>query len=205
MLFEKSQTVLFQGDSVTDCGRSREDPADLGRGYAMLIAAQLAERQPALDLKFINRGIGGNCADDLAARWQEDCLDLKPDWVSILIGVNDGWRRFQGPEPASAKNYGKYIRQICQKTVAAGAGLIIMEPFFMLDPARRQSWHEDLGPEVARLREVAYEYASVYIPLGGIFHAAALKQPFSFWAADGVHPTMAGHALIARAFLEATS
>ncbi len=205
MLFKKGQTILFQGDSVTDCGRSREDLADLGRGYAMLVASRLAAEQPALDLKFINRGISGNRSQDLVSRWQEDCLDLKPDWVSILIGINDTWRRYDSNDPTTAAAYGKNIREICQRTVAAGAGLIIIEPFFLPHPADRRAWSEDLAPKLAQLRDVAYEYATVYIPMDGIFHAAAQKQPYPFWAADGVHPTMAGHALIAGAFLEATS
>ncbi len=203
MLFTKGQTILCQGDSVTDCGRSRQDLADLGQGYVMLLAARLMAEHPELDLKFINRGISGNRAKDLVARWQEDCLDLQPDWVSILIGINDTWRRYDSNDPTTAQAYAQSVRTICQKTVAAGAKLIIIEPFFLPHPADRQAWHEDLGPKLALLRQLAYEYASVYIPMGGIFHAAAIKQPYPVWAADGVHPTMAGHALIAQAFLEA--
>ena len=205
MLFEKGQTILFQGDSITDCGRIKEDPADLGQGYAMMVAAQLNASYPELELEFFNRGIGGNCAHDLAGRWQEDCLDLKPDWVSILVGINDAAMRLRSQEPDNAAVYAQNIKEICQKTVASGARLIIIEPFYLLELDKRQP---DLGDpvwEILHLRDVAYQFASLYIPMGGIFQAAALKQPYAYWAADSVHPTRAGHALMAKSFIEAIS
>lgn len=171
----------------------------------MLVAAQLTASLPELGLKFYNRGIGGHCALDLAARWQEDCLDLKPDWVSILVGINDAAVRSRSQEPDKVTSYVQNVKEICQKTVAAGAKLIIIEPFYLLELAQRQSYLDDPALEILHLRDLAYQYASVYIPMGGIFQAAAQKKPYAFWAADSVHPTKAGHALMAQAFIAAIS
>lgn len=203
MLFQKGQTILFQGDSVTDCGRSREDLNDLGRGYAMMIASRLTAEYPELGLHFLNRGISGNRSRDLVQRWQQDCIDLQPDWVSILIGINDTWRRYDRNDPTSAEAYGENIHKLFKQTVAAGARLIVIEPFNLPWPDDRKAWHVDLDPKVAALREAAYQYAACYIPMGGIMRAASQKQPYPVWAADGVHPTPAGHALIAKSFIDA--
>ncbi|MDW7658188.1 MAG: SGNH/GDSL hydrolase family protein [Bacillota bacterium] len=203
MLFQKSQTILFQGDSVTDCGRSREDLNDLGRGYAMMIASRLTAEYPELGLRFLNRGISGNRSRDLVQRWQPDCIDLKPDWVSILIGINDTWRRYDRDDPTSAEAYGENVHKLFEQTVAAGSQLIVIEPFNLPWPDDRKAWHVDLDPKVAALREAAYQYAACYIPMGGIMRAASQKQPYPVWAADGVHPTLAGHALIAKSFIDA--
>ena len=105
MIFHDHDLILFQGDSITDCSRSRQDPAHLGAGYAMLAASWLTALVPGSGLRFLNRGISGNRAKDLRARWQTDCLDLKPNWVSILIGVNDTWRRFDQNDPTTADAY----------------------------------------------------------------------------------------------------
>ena len=157
--------ILFQGDSVTDCGRSRDSDDQLGSGYANMIAAQFAVRFPELKARFVNRGVSGNRVKDLAARWDEDCIALQPDVVSILIGINDTWRRFDSQDPTSAENY--------------------------------------LNPRIDGVRELAREFSATYIPLDGIFAAASMRAPCAVWSADGVHPTQAGHALIARAWLDA--
>src|SRR4051812_13548877 len=96
MTFQLKQgdKVLFQGDSITDCGRNREVATDLGKGYPLMVAAAFGAAYPEMGVTFINRGIGGNRVVDLQSRWQEDCIDLQPDWVSIYIGINDCWRRY---------------------------------------------------------------------------------------------------------------
>lgn len=202
MLFKEGQTILFQGDSVTDCGRIREDPSDLGQGYPMMIASRLTAEYPCMNLRFFNRGNSGDRSGDLVSRWQTDCLDLKPDWVSIMIGINDTWRRYDRNDPTSAEQYGENIRLLFQQTQAAGAKLIVIEPFYLPYPDDRKSWHMDLNPKVEILRDLATLYATRYIPMGGIMRAASLLQPYAVWAADGVHPTQAGHALIAKAFMD---
>ncbi len=202
LIFEAGQTILFQGDSITDAGRDKEvNLADMGRGYAALASAWLSAARPELNLTFINRGISGNRAVNLADRWQQDCLDLKPDWVSILIGINDTWRRFDNNDPTSTEDYTDHYRDILTRCAGAGIKLIVCEPFVLPHPQDRKAWREDLDPKIHAARELAREFGARYVPFDGIFAAASMKREAAFWAADGVHPTPAGHALMARHWL----
>ncbi|MEI6492451.1 MAG: SGNH/GDSL hydrolase family protein [Verrucomicrobiota bacterium] len=197
MLFQPGQTILFQGDSITDAGRNREDAAGLGGGYAMMAASQMQALYPDLGLKFINKGISGNRAVDLAGRWQVDCLNLKPDWVSILIGVNDCWRRYDAKDPTPAEIFETHYRDILERSKHRGIGIIICEPFLLPCPPDREAWREDLDPKIHVARKLAREFAARLVPFDGIFAARSVQQPPSYWAGDGVHPSLAGHALMA--------
>ncbi len=199
-----NQTVLFQGDSITDAGRDREGGVALGSGYANMTAAWFSALYPAKQVRFINRGVGGNRAKDLRQRWQADCLDLKPDWLSILIGINDTWRRYDSSDPTTAEAFEtdyRFILEAARREL--DARLIICEPFVLPHPADREAWREDLDPKIAVVRKLAREFDAIYVPLDGIFAAAATQREMSFWAHDGVHPSPAGHALIAQAWLKA--
>lgn len=203
-LIENNAVVLFQGDSITDCGRSRENDADMGRGYATLTAAWLSSMYPEKNVSFINRGIGGNRAKDLCARWDEDCIGIKPTWVSILIGINETWRRYDSNDPTSTEDYEKAYREMLTRTEDdLGAKLIILEPFVLPVPEDRIHWREDLNPKIDVARKLAREFGAIYVPLDGIFAQASAKREPAYWAADGVHPTLAGHALITQSWLEA--
>ena len=201
---ENSAVVLFQGDSITDAGRSRENDVDLGRGYPAMVAAWFSALYPEKNVRFINRGISGNRAADLKRRWQPDCLDLAPTWVSILIGINDTWRRYDSDDPTSAQVYGANFRAILEQTrEKLNAKLVILEPFCLPVPEDRASWRVDLDPKIAVARELAREFEATFVPLDGLFAAAATKREMGFWLPDGVHPSPAGHALIAQAWLSA--
>lgn len=191
--------ILFQGDSITDAGRNREKFHNLGGGYPMFVAAQLNVICPQNDFEFINRGIGGNRASDLVYRWNEDCIDLKPDVLSILIGINDTWRRYDSGDPTTAGTYEANYRNILErvKQKLPDTVIIILEPFVLPAPADRLSWREDLDPKIAAARKLASEFKTGYIHLDGIFNKHAVISNPEKWAADGVHPTPAGHALIA--------
>jgi lysophospholipase L1-like esterase len=203
-LLEQDAVVLFQGDSITDCGRSRSEDAQLGNGYAGMVAAWFAARHPCRRVRFLNRGISGNRVKDLAGRWQEDCLALRPTWVSILIGINDVWRRYDQHDATSAAAYEEQYYEIARQVVeVAHARLIILEPFVLPTPADRVAWREDLDPKIAAARRVARAFQAHYIPLDGLFAAASAQREPAFWAGDGVHPSAAGHALIAQAWLAA--
>ncbi len=203
-IIEDHATILFQGDSITDAGRSRENLADLGFGYPALIAAWFSALYPEKKVTFINRGISGNRAADLRARWKEDALDLKPTWISILIGINDTWRRYDSQDPTSASAFEENYRSILDSTRRSSrAHLILCEPFLLPEPADRATWREDLDPKIAVTRQLAREYQAIYVPLDGVFAAAAALREMPFWLPDGVHPTTAGHALIAQAWLKA--
>ncbi|HHV97251.1 MAG TPA: SGNH/GDSL hydrolase family protein [Clostridiaceae bacterium] len=201
---KNNSIVLFQGDSITDAGRSRTNDNDLGYGYPSMIAAFFSAKYPEKNVKFINRGISGNRVKDLKARWKEDCIDLKPDWVSILIGINDCWRRYDSNDPTSVEDFEKGYRDILTRTVKeTNARLILCEPFVLPVPEDRKKWREDLDPKIHVVRQLAREFNAIFIPLDGIFAAASVKKEPAFWAADGVHPTSAGHALIAMEWLKA--
>jgi len=203
-LIGPNATVLFQGDSITDTGRSRDTDADLGRGYAAMTAAWFSARYPAHKVRFINRGISGNRVKDLRARWQADCLDLAPTWVSILIGINDTWRRYDSGDPTSAEAYETDYRAILEQTRdVLAAKLIILESFVLPTPPDRAAWRVDLDPKISAARRLAREFDALYVPLDGIFAAAATQREMRTWAGDGVHPTPAGHALIAQTWLRA--
>jgi acyl-CoA thioesterase I len=204
VLIEDKALVLFQGDSITDCGRDRQNGADWGRGYAAMVAAWFSMLHGEKDVRFINRGISGNRAVDLRARWQADCLDLKPTWVSILIGVNDTWRRYDRNDPTPVEVYESAYRDILRQTKEKlRARLIILEPFLLHTPPDRATWREDLNPKIAVARRLAREFDAIFVPLDGLFAAATKRREPTFWLPDGVHPTPAGHALIAQAWLRA--
>ncbi|HQC52693.1 MAG TPA: SGNH/GDSL hydrolase family protein, partial [Lentisphaeria bacterium] len=160
------ELVLFQGDSVTDCGRSRDNDALLGSGYAGMVAAQFSAAYPDINVRFLNRGISGNRSKDLVARWQNDCIDLKPNWVSVLIGINDTWRRYDRQDPTSTEDYAANCREIFRRTrEEIDARLIILEPFVLPYPEDRKAWRVDLDPKIHALRELAVEFDAVYVPL----------------------------------------
>ena len=203
-VISSSATVLFQGDSITDCDRDYANDSNLGSGYPAMVAAWFAARQPAARVTFINRGISGNRAKDLEARWQQDCIALKPDVVSVLIGINDTWRRFDSNDPTPVAAFERSYRAIAERVRnELGATLVILEPFVLPVPADRVAWRDDLDPKIQAARRVAADFGAVYVPLDGMFARAAAQRDAAFWAGDGVHPSPAGHALIAQAWLEA--
>ena len=203
MKLRNNSTFLFQGDSVTDAGRDRNDLKALGGGYPMMFASWFSAFYPNLDVNFINKGISGDRVKDLEARWKEDCLDLKPSWVSILIGINDCWRRYDSNDPTSVEKFETgYRNLLTQVRENLDATIILCEPFVLPVPEDRKMWREDLDPKINVVRDLAREFNTLLVPLDGIFAKASVAKPTSFWAADGVHPTDAGHALIAKSILE---
>ncbi len=203
MLFENGDLVLFQGDSITDADRIRDDENNSGNGYAMMAAAWFSAIYPEKGIKFVNRGISGDRVKDLQRRWTEDCIALQPDWVSILIGINDCWRRYDSNDPTSVGAFEEGYRDILKRTrEELDTGLILCEPFVLPMPEDRKQWREDLDPKINVVRELAREFSALYVPLDGLFASAATLRAPEFWAADGVHPSPSGHALMARAWLQ---
>jgi len=205
-IIEDNAVVLFQGDSITDVGRSRVNDGELGQGYAAMAAAWFSALYPEKRVRFMNRGISGNRVKDLRARWQRDCLDLKPTWVSVMIGVNDTWRRYDSHDPTSTEAYEHDYRTILTDVRdKLNARLIVVEPFLLPTPPDREAWRVDLDPKIAVARKLAREFGAVFVPLDSVFAEAATHREMAFWLSDGVHPTAAGHALIAQAWLRAIS
>jgi acyl-CoA thioesterase-1 len=203
MLIDANDRILFTGDSITDCDRVREKPEHLGFGYAAMTAAHLQARLASSELKIFNRGISGNRAGDLLARFDEDLLALQPTVVSILIGINDVWRRYDRNDPTDAATFERNYRALLEKiTQHLKARVILLEPFLLHVPADRFAWREDLNPKIDVMRKLAVEFGAELLPLDGLFAQAATQVTAAYWAADGVHPTAAGHALIAETWLE---
>ena len=197
--------ILFQGDSVTDCGRSRENTNDLGPGYPALVAAMLNALCPESDLQFLNRGISGNRTCDLLSRWDEDCLDLKPDLLSILIGINDTWRRYDSNDPTSTEQFEQNYDTLLSRTRTAlgDIPILLLEPFLLPEPEEKQCFREDLDPKIHAVRRVARKYNCTYVALDGALAEATMYQPSGKLSEDGVHPTLYGHGIIAKRWLEA--
>ena len=203
-LIAEGSLVLFQGDSITDGERVRTQADDLGRGYARHIAAEYSALYPEQRVRFLNRGVDGDRVRDLRRRWQADCLDLHPTWVSILVGINDTWRRYDSGDTTSVEAFEADYRAILAALDGpAPPRLIFCEPFVLPVPADRLTWREDLDPKIAVVRRLAREFQAVLVPLDGIFAQAATRREPAFWAPDGVHPSPAGEALIAQAWLRA--
>ena len=202
MLISEGDTVLFQGDSITDCHRHPDNP--LGEGYPFIAANIFSALFPEMKVKFINRGISGNRVSDLSGRWKEDCLDLHPDVLSILVGVDDTWHGYSEDISCTAEEYKTVYRDILiQAREKTNPKLILMEPFLLHFKEGQDKWREDLNPKIMAVRELALEFDAVYIPLDGIFAAATARASMETWIFDGVHPTPTGHALIAKAWLDA--
>lgn len=203
-LFEKGARVLFQGDSITDMGRGRtEDPNHiLGHGYAFIIASKEGAEFPERNITFLNRGIGGNTSHDLAGRWPADTLDLKPDVLSILIGVNDVGHPLKAEQPFPLDDYEKTYDKLLADTVAAlpHVRLILGEPFFGLGKgttAHIDQWQAvmpGVREVVARLGE---KYHAPVVHYQRVFDEALKRAPIDHWIWDGVHPTYSGHYLMA--------
>lgn len=201
---EPNARILFQGDSITDAGRNREVDTLLGGGYAFITAALLRARHPERNFTFLNRGISGNRVVDLAARWDKDCLALRPTWVSIMIGINDTWRRYDSGTVTSTESYERdYRRILAQVRDTLGARIILLEPFVLPVPEDRRTWREDLDPRIDVVHRLAAEFQALLVPLDQIFADRAKDTPPAYWAGDGVHPSDAGHALIADAWIRA--
>jgi lysophospholipase L1-like esterase len=208
-LIEPGQTIVFQGDSITDAGRNKNDssvnsqPA-LGKGYAWLAASQLLVDRPTDGLAIYNRGISGNKVYQLADRWQADCLDLKPDVLSILIGVNDFWHKHKHGYEGTLEKYESDYHELVKRTQAAlpQVKLLICEPFVLKVGAVDDSWFPAFDGYRAAARRVAEAAGARFVPFQSMFDLAAKVAPPERWAADGVHPSDDGAALMAHWWLK---
>jgi lysophospholipase L1-like esterase len=207
-MFKDGQVVLFQGDSVTDCGRDREDINSLAEGYPGIVAKIYGLLFPTTKVTFVNKGISGNRVIDLLGRYDEDFKAIKPDFLSILIGINDTWRRYDNNDPTSAKQFENTYRELLTKVKKdmPDCKIILIEPFVLNSLPDRATWREDLDPKIHVVRKLAKEFADYYIPMDGIFAKAEVEQyTCEQIATDGVHPTALGHGMIAEEYLKALS
>ncbi|NUS12723.1 MAG: SGNH/GDSL hydrolase family protein [Streptomyces sp.] len=196
---DDSFRLLFQGDSITDAGRDRADGSSLGDGYVSLIAADLAAAGSGVQV--LNRGISGNRVADLRARWQEDAVDLAPDVLSVMIGINDTWRRYDSGDLTTVGDYERDYRAILDRARGAGARLVLIEPFLVPVEDAQWTWREDLDGRIAAVRRLAADFDAALLAADGLLNQAAREagSPAAI-AHDGVHLTPAGHACLAAAW-----
>ena len=206
---EPESVVLFQGDSITDAGRNRTQNgpnnwSGLGRGYPYLLAGALLADHPQAQLKVYNRGISGNKVPDLDARWQEDAIALKPALLSILIGVNDIWHKLGGRYDGTVADYETGYRALLNRTLDAlpGVRIVICEPFVLRCGAVNDDWFPEFDQRRAVAKKLADELSLPFVPFQSMFDAASGQAPPAYWAGDGVHPSLAGHALMAKRWRE---
>ena len=200
----KTLRILFQGDSVTDNYRVRTvadaniDRA-LGAGYPYLIASSELREHPDAGFAFFNRGVSGNKIPDLEARWQTDTLDLKPDVLSILIGVNDFWHTILNGYTGTLESYEKHYQALIDETRRAlpDTRFVIMEPFALRGKFVDDRWYPAFAGYQAAARRVAHASGAQFVELQDAFNKASARTGPRYWTADGVHPTPAGHELIA--------
>ena len=200
------KTILFQGDSITDAGRSRENDTNPGIGHALLIKGELEYAYPQ-QYYVINRGVCGNRVVDLYARIKNDLINLRPDVVSILIGVNDVWHEFSSQNGVDAEKYFKIYCMLIEEIQEElpDTQIMIMEPFVLKAGSTEKRWDEFHGEVVKRAekaKKVAEKYNLIFVPLQDAFDAAAERAANSHWLADGVHPTTAGYELIKREWMK---
>jgi lysophospholipase L1-like esterase len=196
--------VLFQGDSITDAGRNRTNAAPnaagaLGTGYPLLVASAILASAPDAGWRFFNRGISGHKVPDLQARWDADTVALRPDVLSILIGVNDYWHMRNGRYAGTLADYESQFDALLASTRRSlpTTTILVLEPFVLDVGAVDASWHPDFDARRAAARRVAERAGATFVPLQAPFDEAARRTGAAYWAGDGVHPTPAGHALIA--------
>jgi acyl-CoA thioesterase I len=193
-----TRPVIFIGDSVTDCGRRDDAPGFLGDGYVRMIAERLPDR------RVINVGINGNRVVDLRDRWHIDVTEQNPDVLSVLVGINDTWRRYDENDPTSAAAFEADYRAILEQTVPLAPKLILVEPFVLPVTEEQEHWHDDLDEKRAVVARLASEFGAEFVPLQSLLARAAEAYGAKAFADDGVHPTELGHRLIAEAWLEAS-
>ena len=196
--FRPGTQILFQGDSITDGGRGwTADPNHiLGQDYAYLIAAKYGAVLPERRLVFLNRGVGGNKVSDLVARWQTDTLDLKPDLLSILIGINDT------SHDVPVEDFEKQYDKLLADTIAAlpNVRIVLGEPFTLPVGKRKENWEQWRAQVQLRqdvVRKLATKYQTALIRYQKMFDRACDRAPADYWIWDGVHPTYSGHQLMA--------
>lgn len=194
-----SAPILFIGDSITDADR-RLTPDGLGNGYVRLVADALRAADPR---EVLNRGVSGDRLIDLENRWTEDVIALGPAVLSVFVGINDTWRRYDSADPTSSADFAARYRLLLRSAVAAGVErLVLVEPFLLPVSSEQEAWREDLEPKQAIVADLASEFGARFVPLQAPLTAAARAGAPAI-AGDGIHPSPTGTSLIAEAWLAA--
>lgn len=209
-LIKPHSILLFQGDSITDAGRSRitigsNSPGGMGFGYPRLVMDQMVEYFPDYFLQFYNRGVSGDRVQDLIRRWESDTMRLIPDLISILIGVNDTWNHLYLGIGTNPEGFQRVYHQLLEQTLIRlpNTKLVLCEPFVLYTGEVNEEWRDDIRRRQAAVRSLSDEFGTVFIP----FQSALDKGvddgiPPHHLLEDGVHPTEKGHRLLADCWLK---
>ena len=206
----KNDVILFQGDSITDWGRDHNktaanDTGSLGTGYALLATGHLLIQNPDKNLQIYNKGISGNKVYQLAERWDTDCLALKPNVLSIHIGVNDFWHTLTNGYTGTIETYVTDYHTLLDRTKKAlpDIKLVICEPFAVKGVrAVDDKWYPTFDLFRKAAKNIAAEYNAAFVPYQSAFDEALKVAPGAYWTLDGVHPSIAGEALMAKTWME---
>jgi lysophospholipase L1-like esterase len=206
-MLKKHQSILFIGDSITDCGRNRPvgTPGGLGTGYVQVLHGMLYALRPDLAPYLLNTGISGNTVRHLKERWTTDVLELKPDWLSLMIGINDVWRQFDWPQRKDGvpiREYEATLRALLGKTRPRLKGLVLMTPFF-IEPNTREPMRAMMDRYGAVAKKLAKEFDAVSVDTQAAYDAAMKELHPLQIAGDRVHPGIGGHSMLAVAWLRA--
>ena len=213
VILKDNAVILFQGDSITDAGRDRQNSEPnntdaIGRGYALFSAGHLLEKYAQKKLTIYNRGVSGNKVFQLRERWDEDCIALKPDVLSILIGVNDYWHTLDGGYKGTLQKFVTDYRELLNytKQKLPNVQLIICEPYTLKEGGaiKPEQWYPMFDEYRKATKTLAEEFHATYVPIQAIYDKAINRAPDRYWAPDGIHPGLPGAKLMANGWLKAT-
>ena len=206
-ILKPNDLILFQGDSITDAGRS-EARDGLGCGYVAMVRGLFQALHPDFPVRILNRGVSGDRTAELLARWQIDCLDLKPDVLSIMIGVNDVWRlkgEWNGQKHIALPEFSASLTRLLEQARAAGIRQLVLMSPTSIEPENDGELTQILGGYAAEVKRLAGVFGAVYVPAREAMLAARAALPNVIWTTDGCHPGVSGHALLAAAWLKAVT
>ena len=209
MKIAKGSKLVMIGDSITDCGRAQpvgEGGGEaLGRGYVAFVDALLGAAYPELAIRVVNVGTSGHTVRDLKARWQRDVLDLAPDWLSVMIGINDVWRQFDSPRRSEIhvllEEYEQTLDTLLEATRPSLKGLVLMTPYF-IEPSKKDPMRAQMDRYGAAVRKLAKKHDALFVDTQAAFDKVLAHCHSMVLAGDRVHPNAIGHMILARAFLE---
>ncbi len=207
-----AKTILFQGDSITDCDRNRQDFFNMGFGYANLTKGALGFENPN-EYQYVNRGVSGDRIVDLYARIKCDFININPDYASIFVGVNDAWHEISGRNGVDTEKFEKIYSMYLDEIYDAcpNVKIFLIAPYVLEGsatcgtedmPDRYERFVHDVGEKAQAVKRIAEKYNLPLVELQPAFDEACKKAPADYWTLDGVHPTVCGHELIKRLWLE---
>ncbi|KAB8130985.1 SGNH/GDSL hydrolase family protein [Gracilibacillus oryzae] len=210
MLLKPKQKLVFIGDSVTDCDRAKPHGEGLfqalGNGYVSIVDAFLQSSYPELGIRVVNKGTSGNTVRDLTDRWEEDVIEQKPDWLSVMIGINDVWRQYDSPmqieQHVYIEEYKDKLTELVVRSRKNTENIVLMTPFF-IEPNNQDAMRNTMDQYGEVVKAIANEHDCIFVNTQEAFNKVLEDLYPASIAWDRVHPNQTGHAVLAKAFLRA--